>query len=123
MPFLVGSVMDDTPPAVWLYDDKLDVIDQLLTEWVHEKRELAGTVMFAMEHGANTEDIVEMSEEDHTDIRETIAFFIVSLLTQRPWLIDAYLEMVSESVVVVEMKAGHLPSVAEDPEEDEKEAE
>lgn len=125
--YLVGNVMDDVAPAIWDCDDKLDVIDRLLTEWVRGDRDLAGTVSFAYDHGANTGDLVEMAEEEQTEILETIAFFIVSLLTQKPWLVDAYLEMVAESVIVVEMKEKRrspsppLPTVMEEPNEVEEE--
>lgn len=124
--YLVGNVMDECAPAVWTCDDKLDVIDRLLTEWVRGDRDLAGTVSFAYEHGANTQDLISMSEAEEKEILETIAFFIVSLLAQKPWLVDAYLEMVGESVIVVEMKERRksppptLPTVVEDPHEAEE---
>ena len=118
MPYAVGNLLQPGPPEIWECDNRLDVVDRLLTEWAAGKRDLHGTVMFAYQHGADTESIIEAAEEGEREIKETIAFFIVSLLSQKPWLIDDWLEMVMESVLVVEM-SGQLAPIAEEGAEEE----
>ncbi len=121
MPYIVGNLIKPGPPEIWDIDDRLDVVDRLLTEWADGKRDLHGTVQFAFQHGATTESIVTAAEEEEREIKEAIAFFIVSLLEQKPWLIDSWLDMVMESVLVVEMptSATQLEPIAEEQEEEE----
>jgi hypothetical protein len=120
MHYAVGNLLQPGPPEIWDCDDRLDVVDRLLTEWAAGKRDLHGTVMFAFQNGADTVSIVTMAEEEEREIKETIAFFIVSLLSQKPWLIDSWLDMVMESVLVVEMP-GQLAPIAEEEAEEAEE--
>jgi hypothetical protein len=117
MPFAVGNLLKSGPPAIWEEDDILNVIDRLLTEWAAGERDLHGNVMFAFQHGATTESIITDTEESEREIKEAIAFFVVSLLGQKRWLIPTWLDMVAESVIVVEMPTLLAPIAEEEGEE------